>query len=184
MFTAYCLPIVFLLLVGPIAVDIYLGLRQSLRPLFWVVWAILLFFTGLFSAYYFSDFFPGPGCLLSAGTFPMVIFSYLWARSRWKKQQHNEANGQRLPRGLVAAAIFPIIIPFVAMGFPAPATRPTGALPSLQLLRWMPIMPITAITRLIWIPSSPNISLRLRKRFAIYLPRFAGMHGMRWTLDI
>ena len=33
-----------------------------------------------------------------------------------EKQQHNEATGQRLPRGLVAAAIFPIIIPFVAMG--------------------------------------------------------------------
>jgi hypothetical protein len=112
-------PLLLLLLTGPVAIDVYLLISRRFRPLFWVLWGMLLLFTGIFAAYYFSDFFPGPGCLLSAVSFPMVAVTYFWARYRWRKRTKDQVASQRMPRGLLVISLMQISILVIAIGFTA-----------------------------------------------------------------
>ena len=115
--TSLLLTFAVLLLTGPLAVEVYLRISRALRPLFWVLWGILLLAAGIFSAYHFTSFFPGPGCFLSAASIPMVALTYLWARRRWGQRVGDDPDRQHLPRALLVISLMQVSILFVMMGF-------------------------------------------------------------------
>lgn len=116
-FNLFVMPPVILLLTGPVAVDVYLRLRNAparQRAVFWAALAALIGLAGVYAAYNFSSFFPGPGCFITVFTLPAIVLTLLWARRRWKKGFDQE---RAVPRSLLLIALLQVGIPLVALVF-------------------------------------------------------------------
>jgi hypothetical protein len=113
------IPLFILFITGPVAAHIFVALfekgqRRGLG-LFWLGLSVITFLLGLFIAYTFGDFFPGPGCFISVFTPLMVIFTLLFVRFRAKRVYQALGNDKVRRRWFNAGTL---LIPFLQLAAP------------------------------------------------------------------
>ena len=114
------LPLVPLFLTGPVAASIFIILlrrdHRRIQPIFWLALIAATIALGIFTAYTFSSFFPGPGCFITLFTLPAAIVTLLSFRFQAKRFYQAIDNEQRRRRWFQAATL---AIPLLQLSVPA-----------------------------------------------------------------
>jgi hypothetical protein len=121
------LPLISLFITGPAAASIFIVLLKRdyrlIQPFFWLALVAATFALGIFTAYTFSSFFPGPGCFITLFTVPAAIVTLLTFRFRAKGFYQAIGDEQRRRRWFQAATLaVPLLqlsVPAIALGYAA-----------------------------------------------------------------
>jgi len=114
------LPLIFLFFTGPVAASIFIVLlkrdHRHIQPIFWLTLIAATLALGIFTAYTFSSFFPGPGCFITLFTLPAAVVTLLTFRFQAKRFYQAINNEQRRRRWFQAATL---VIPLLQLSVPA-----------------------------------------------------------------
>lgn len=119
------IPLSILFITGPVAAHIFVALfergqRRGLG-LFWLGLSVITFLLGIYIAYTFSDFFPGPGCFISLFTPLMVIITLLFLRFRTGRA-YQVLGGDKVRRrwfnaGILLVPLLQLSAPVISFGY-------------------------------------------------------------------
>jgi hypothetical protein len=113
-------PLIPLFLTGPVAASIFIVLlkrdNRRIQPFFWLALIAATIALGIFTAYTFSNFFPGPGCFITLFTLPAAIVTLLTFRLQAKRFYRAIGDEQRRRRRFQAATL---VIPLLQLSVPA-----------------------------------------------------------------
>lgn len=123
--TFLLIPLLLVIFTGPVAASIFIGLlkrdNRLAQLIFWLVLVAATIVLGLFIAYTFSNFLPGPGCFVTFFTPPSVIIIFLLFRHQAKRFYQIINNDQRRRHWfLVATILIPLLqlsTPVIGFGF-------------------------------------------------------------------
>jgi hypothetical protein len=113
-------PLIPLFFTGPVAASIFIVLlkrdHRRIQPFFWLALIAATIALGIFTAYTFSNFFPGPGCFITLFTLPAAIVTLLTFRFQAKRFYQAIDDEQRRRRWFQAATL---VIPLLQLSVPA-----------------------------------------------------------------
>ena len=124
------LPLIFLFFTGPVAASIFIVLlkrdHRHIQPIFWLTLIAATLALGIFTAYTFSSFFPGPGCFITLFTLPAAVVTLLTFRFQAKRFYQAINNEQRRRRWFQAATLVILLlqlsVPAIGLGYFAQCT--------------------------------------------------------------
>ncbi len=119
------LPIIPLFVTGPVAASVFVVLlkrdNRRIQPFFWLVLVAATIALGIFTAYTFSHFFPGPGCFIALFTPLAAVVTFLSFRLQAKRFYQAIGDEQRRRRWFqVATLVIPLLqlsVPPIGLGF-------------------------------------------------------------------
>lgn len=115
----FALPLAALALTGPVAALVFIAiLKKESRtaiPIFWLALVIVTIIVGIFIAYTFSGFFPGPGCFVSLLTPLFAIVTFLSFHFRARRFYESAGDDQTRRRWFMAATL---LIPLLQLSAP------------------------------------------------------------------
>lgn len=121
----FLVPAIILILTGPVAaaatMTLLAGYSRRAVFIFWLALAAAAALVGLFIAYTFADFFPGPGCFLSLFTPIGALAAFLFFRFRAKRFNETAGEDRTAKRlfllGSLLVPFLQLTAPLVSVGF-------------------------------------------------------------------